>query len=317
MKRILWIALAGVLMVALLVPLTVSAAQPDGNGPANDFQVVTKTGAKGITDMGPPMRGTKPVASTGTIGAGGGGTGYAVVVGIADYPGDSLDLHFADDDADLMASALMWVYGYQNIVVLKDQAASRTAILAAIADVAESAVAGDEVVFFFSGHAVKLMRNARGGGNVGILTWGMETPYGDFPEAISDKELKAAFAAVQTDRQVFIFDSCLGAAFSEIGGKGSIVVAASGQAGTAAEARPGDGIDQGIFTSILVGAGMFGALTEENPADLNGDELVTIEEAYDFTRGTLEYMNQLYAGIMWQVPAISDHYKNDLLPGAQ
>ena len=79
-------------MVILLVPLSVSAAQPEDEGPANNFAVVTKTGAKGVTLMGPPMRGTKPMASTGTIGAGGGGTGYAVIVGIADYPGP-LDIY--------------------------------------------------------------------------------------------------------------------------------------------------------------------------------------------------------------------------------
>lgn len=323
MKRILLIALICVLMLTLLVPLTVSAGKPQDKGPANNLDVVTKTGAKGITPMGPPMRGTKPVASTGTIGAGG-GTGYAVVVGIADYPGDGdiytggLDLFFADDDAILMANTLMWVYGYQpqNVTLLTDQDATGDAVRAAIADVAAKAGPDDEVVFYFSGHAVKLNGNIRGGGSVSILTWGPETPYGVFPEPISDKELKDAFAAVQTDRQIFIFDSCLGASFGEVGGEGSIVVAASGQAGTAAEDLPaiygGDEFFQhGLFTFFLVQYGMLGGY-----ADLNGDGAVTIEEAYDFARANLEQMSQAGLGL-WQIPAISDQYEGDLLLGAQ
>jgi hypothetical protein len=310
-------------MMALLAPLTVSAAKPESKSPANNIEIITKSGTKGITPMGPPMRGTKPVASTGVIGAGG-GTGYAVVVGIADYPGpldvynEGLDLYYPDDDAQLMAYALWAKYGYQpqNITLLTDQAASRTAVLDAIAEMAAKAGPDDEVVFFFSGHAVKLTGNGKGGGNVGILTWGMETPYGDFPEVITDKELKAAFETFQTDRQVFIFDSCVGAAFNEIGGEGSVLIAASGQAGTAAEDLPPDspynaGMNHGLFTFFLVQYGILGGY-----ADLNGDGAVTIEEAYDFARFNLEQMSQAGLGL-WQIPAISDQFENDLLLGAQ
>jgi metacaspase-1 len=330
LKRRLLIALTCVLMLALLVPLSVSAAPPEGKGPANNFQVVTKTGVKGVTLMGPPMRGTKPVASTGTIGAGGGGTGYAVIVGIADYPGPDdiftggLDLSYCAADAQLMAYTLMAVYGYQpqNIAVLTDQDASRDAILAAIADMGAQAGPDDEVVFFFSGHGVKFtpkLNATSGGGKVGILTWGWENPenpYEAYPEMILDRELKAAFGAFQTDRQVFILDCCVGASFSEIAGQGSVVIAASGQAGTAMEDLPSWhpgylGIEHGLFTYFLAAAGMLGGA-----ADLNGDSFVTIEEAYDFTRATLMGMNQQIPDL-WQVPAISDQYKGDLLLGAQ
>ena len=85
------------------------------------------------------------------------GAKYAIIVGISDYPGTANDLQYCDDDAQDMYNALTTLYGYNsnNIHLLLNMDASFTAIRDAINDIKSKAVAGDEVVFFFSGHGTK------------------------------------------------------------------------------------------------------------------------------------------------------------------
>ena len=42
------------------------------------------------------------------------GNKYAIVIGIADYPGDSSDLVYTDEDAEEMYKALTTLYGYNS-----------------------------------------------------------------------------------------------------------------------------------------------------------------------------------------------------------
>jgi uncharacterized caspase-like protein len=90
------------------------------------------------------------------------GTGYAVIVGVADYyppgPGGQ-DLQYTDDDAmDMKNVLLSSVYGEwkeENIKVLLNSQANKTNIKAAIEKWLDAKETTDDtVLFFYSGHGL-------------------------------------------------------------------------------------------------------------------------------------------------------------------
>jgi hypothetical protein len=161
MKR--WIAgiLVAVLVLVLITPAVLAKPDMDKPLPATDVELVKKITVHGKPGGGGGGKPATP-AATGTVGANCTGTKYAIVVGISDYPGTLNDLQYCDDDARDMYDALTTLYGYSNstgnIHLLLDMNASFTAIWDAINVTKSQAVAGDEVVFFFSGHGTKSMR---------------------------------------------------------------------------------------------------------------------------------------------------------------
>lgn len=76
---------------------------------------------------------------------------YIVSVGIADYPGSESDLVLASSDARAL-SALFNGNNQASAKTLTDRAATKEAVLQAIKSQFAKATAGDQVVFFFSGH---------------------------------------------------------------------------------------------------------------------------------------------------------------------
>ncbi len=290
-----------------------------GNAAEDEIEIVKKVAPDGWPKF-VPSRGGKPHAAKGVLGTPlpEGGKRYAVVVGISDYPGDEMDIHYADDDAILMASVLSASYGFDEVRLLVDGAATRDAILGAIEEIRGLESADDEVVFFFSGHAARLTP-ARGQGQVGIVTWGAEQPV-PYPEFVWDKDLKTAFKGFETDRIISIFDSCLAGGMSELAGNGRIVCMASTQNGYAAEygqaygpPLPGIGqVNHGFFTYFFAVLGMQYGMADVydhdgNPATMD----VTIEEAFDFARANLETMSLAFPEL-WQIPTIGDHFPRDL-----
>ncbi len=79
---------------------------------------------------------------------------YAYIVGISDYEGTANDLQFCDDDATEIRSYLM-SQGFTVRMDL-DRNATADAIAAGLDWLVASAVAGDEVAFFYSGHGTKV-----------------------------------------------------------------------------------------------------------------------------------------------------------------
>lgn len=322
MKRIGFLGLGIFLIIALMTPTITYASNLAASDDGANWEVVKKLAVKGVPLMGPPSSGPKPHAATGTIGEKIKGSGYAIIIGISDYPGPAnifeggYDLSYAADDARVMKKALVDVYGFEetNISLLLDNAANREAILGKIADLARTVSRDDEVVFFFSGHSAKFLPKlvpAQGGGEVGIVTWGWENPQNPadlYLEVIWDKELKEAFRPFQTDRIVFIFDICQAAGMIDLGGKGRIIAMATTQTGIAGEAYPGEFPYQGFFTYFFVELGMNEGWADFYPAD----GYVTIEEAFDFARFMLEYWSGQFPGF-WQIPTIMDSSVNDWL----
>ncbi len=79
---------------------------------------------------------------------------YAVLCGIADYPGTANDLSYTVDDALALRDRLLrdpW-WKSENITMLLDSEATYAAINAAIANMAAMADSDDVCLFFYSGH---------------------------------------------------------------------------------------------------------------------------------------------------------------------
>ncbi|MGL6211862.1 MAG: caspase family protein, partial [Paracoccaceae bacterium] len=106
---------------------------------------------------------------------------WAVVVGVGDYAHLHADLKGPPEDAALMAEVLvargvrpaaMWALGAVRVPVgVRGGAATRAGIMAALAEVAGAARAGDTVVFSFSGHGAQApdVNGDEGGGLDEIL----------------------------------------------------------------------------------------------------------------------------------------------------
>jgi hypothetical protein len=296
MKRLMISVLVAVLVLVSIAPTVL--AKPDMNRPlpATDVQLVKK-----VTLRGKPNGGGKPVtqAATGTLGANCSGAKYAVVVGISDYPGTGSDLQYCDDDAQDMYAALTTLYGYNssNVDLLTDMGANFTAIRDAISDVKSQAVAGDEVVFFFSGHGTNGVAND---GDNEKTDEAIVSHNGSSLIAIWDGQLKAWFSGFNTSRMIFIFDSCLAGGMTDLQAPGRVISMACSESGLSYE---DDLWQNGQFTYFFVDQGMLASKADkyDNISDVAD---VTVEEAFDYARASCQV----------QKPAISDSFGNDLLP---
>ena len=233
------------------------------------------------------------------------GESYAIVIGISNYPGDAtvlddppgLDLFYADDDALVVTGTLISFFGFEpeNVVTLIDEAATKSAILAAIEALEGVVEDEDEVVFSFSGH---VLRGDQVGAPVPGLT-GMLVQ----DDMLWDFELEAAFAEIETRNVTFIFDACSSGGFSELARGGRSLISAtdkdgiSGEIGDAyafmyppaselpPEFAPILGANQGLFTYFFFVLGI-----QYGMGDINGDGAVNFREAFLFAKPMLANM---------------------------
>ncbi|MHC1709353.1 MAG: caspase domain-containing protein [Methanomassiliicoccales archaeon] len=134
---------------------------------------------------------------------------WAVIIGIADYKGGSSDLWHPDEDAAEMYSELVNQQGYPagNVKMLTNRAATATAILGAIDWLVSNEKAGNEVVFFYSGHGFRAADSAG---------WDGDSETDGFDEGIvsydlfglPDGLLKQKFAGIESTRFALLFGSC-------------------------------------------------------------------------------------------------------------
>jgi hypothetical protein len=300
MKKLVVAVLAAVLVLVLLTPAALAKPDTDKPLPATDVELVKK-----ITLHGKPGGGGggKPAkqAATGVLGEPCSGDKYAIIVGISDYPGEENDLQYSDDDAQDIYNALTTLYGYSpdNIYLLLDMDASFTAIRDAINDIKSQTAAGDEVVFFFSGHGTN--GRADDGDKEKIdeaIVSHDGNPFGSFIY-IWDGQLKDWFAGFSTSRIIFIFDSCLADGMTDLQATGRVINMACSESGVSYE---DDSWGNGQFTYYFVDQGMLA-----NKADIYdniaGVADVTIEEVFDYAKANCQV----------QKPTISDSFSNDLL----
>jgi hypothetical protein len=270
--------------------------------PATDVELVKKTTLRGGKSAGKG----KPTqqAATGVLGEPVSGTKYAIVIGIADYPGTDYDLKYTDEDAEETIQALTNKYGFDgtNIRSFIDKEgqgsvnATRANILLAIQDIENVATPDDEVVFFFSGHG---MKGRADDGDREAIDESIVVHDGSNLVPIWDGELKTAFADYKTSRIVFIFDSCVSGGMTDLAAPGRIINMATTETGTAYEF---DSLQNGQFTYYFVDAGMLQGLADKYDS-ISGVPDVTVEEAFDYAK----------LNCSLQTPTIKDSFENDLL----
>ncbi|MEA3226292.1 MAG: caspase family protein [Planctomycetota bacterium] len=166
----------------------------------------------------------------------------------------------------------------------------------------------DEVVFFFSGHAVRGLAQDSDKERVdeGICVWGYDEFDNPIMTYIWDGESQAAFSGFLTSRIIFVFDTCLaGGMEKDLEEPGRVIAMATSENGTAVE---GDFWENGEFSYYFVDLGMEQGQANTHDYDENGElnepGQVTVEEAFDYAKANCAYDR----------PTIGDEFDDDLLP---
>lgn len=236
------------------------------------------------------------------------GHSYALLVGIEDYPDEENDLDYCVDDVIDMRAALSAhpLWAEENITMLTNGAATKSAVLGEIARIAGMMNPWDCFLFHFSGH-----------GSSSVFTEYLCTV--DNYAWISVNDLTSALNAVPIPGEglanVYVFlDSCYSGGFisrsAEVSAKPRYMPFVPQPDATAglqtarsstflARELTGDNIcvitaadenqfswddsilENGVFTYFLV-EGISGTSIPWTPANSNHDEWVTVEEAFDY-----------------------------------
>ena len=221
---------------------------------------------------------------------------WAVIIGIDRYP-HVRQLKYAANDANLFYDYLVMrnQIPAKNVVLLLNQDATLTNIKSALGtDLKNMASRDDMVLIYFAGHGVT-ERDAQSPDGDGLEKYLLpfDADLNDlYATALPMGELSRIFNRIRSERLIFIADACysgasggrtvgmdgMRASISEnfvdriAGGKGRVVITASGANEVSAEK---DELQHGVFTYFLV-EGLKGS------ADSDGDEVVTVDEIYDY-----------------------------------
>ena len=339
------------LVASLILPAVAYAAQPDSRPGDSGIKIVKKSaftdgGQKGQRRI--PDGGHQFARITGRLGAlSAGQKSYAIVIGsnyigsaVADgqiplVPPFSMELEYAEADAQAMAG-LLGAYGFDEVIALVGDSASRSNILDAIKHVRQVAEDDDQVVFFYSGHGASVghsspsaSQHADAASSAAAVHQGIVSDQGDGKNVdfLWDAQLAKEFRDFRTDRIVFVFDACLMGGMTELMGKGRIVLMATTSTGIAVEvgiAPDGTVVNHGLFTFGLLAA-LSGLVPEADAYDhLPGVPDVTVEEAYNFASFSLIQMTPLIQGALafyygeeiaalWATPVVLDLFPADML----
>jgi len=308
MKKVIIAILVAVLVLVLITPAALAKTDKDKPLPATDIELVKKVTLQSKPGHGHGGGGRgKPgrQAATGVLGVNISGDRYAIIVGISDYPGTANDLQYSDDDALDMYDALTTLYGYDssNIHLALNMSATYAAIEAAVNDIKSQEVAGDEVVFFFSGHGA---RGKADDGDKEKIDEAIVVHNGSNLVYIWDGWLNDWFDGFNTTRIIFIFDSCLAGGMTDLEAPGRVINMACSESGLSYESSSWGG-GHGQFTYYFVNQGMLGGQADKYDHDediiLSEATDVVVEEAFDYAK----------ANCRRQKPTISDSFDNDLL----
>lgn len=125
----------------------------------------------------------------------------AVIVGVSDYPGTAVDLTAAANDAEAFRDALLAdpQWAEENITLLKNSEATKTAVLNALNEIAAVSDDNDVIVFYFAGGG---SAGFVGGESVGYLkTYGSQRS-----QYVSSLDLTAAFDNIAAGSKLFFLD---------------------------------------------------------------------------------------------------------------
>jgi len=221
---------------------------------------------------------------------------WAVVIGINDYP-NVRKLKYAVNDAKAFHELLIShnKIPEENVTLLIGQKASLTNIRSSLGTkLKNKAGKEDMVIIYFAGHGAT-ERDVMSPDGDGLEKYLL--PYDAdlkdlYSSALPMREISHIFHRIRSERIIFIADSCYSGAsggrtvsFSEtranisdafldriIGGKGTIILTASGANEVSAE---NEEFGHGVFTHYLL-EGLKGR------ADTDNDSLITVDEIYRY-----------------------------------
>jgi hypothetical protein len=221
---------------------------------------------------------------------------WAVVIGINNYP-NAPKLKWAVNDARAFYNHMIDFIKIpeDNVILLLNQDANLTQLRSMLGTyLKQKAGREDMVIIFFAGHGAteKDMISPDGDGLEKYLLPFDADPKDLYASALPMREISHIFYRIQSERLIFIADSCYsgttgGRTIRQSGvranisdafldrissGKGRIILTASGANEVSAE---DDKLQHGIFTYYLL-KGLKG------PADADKDGLVSVDEAYRY-----------------------------------
>jgi uncharacterized caspase-like protein len=221
---------------------------------------------------------------------------WAVVIGINDYP-NIRRLKWAVNDAKAFYRHLVDVIQIppENVTLLLNQDAGLSRLRSALGThLKKMAGKEDMVIIYFAGHGAteKDVLSPDGDGLEKYLLPYDVDPQDLYASALPMREISHIFYRIQSQRIIFIADSCYsgasgGRTISSTGiranisdafldrlatGKGRVIMTASGANEVSAEVEK---LQHGVFTFYLL-EGLAGA------ADADKDGLVTVDEAYRY-----------------------------------
>jgi hypothetical protein len=214
---------------------------------------------------------------------------FAVIVGIADYYSNDMDLNYSDDDAMIFYKHLKSAFENETrngeISLLLDHDATHENILKELNRVFSKSTENDYIIFFFSGH----------GGN------GVFCP-ADAYNNLYHSEVKEAFRSSNAKYRLCIADACHSGSmvgtstisnYEEIENLRDSRIAVILSSSKNQVSRENSTFQQGVFSYYLM-QGLNGK------GDINNDQYVTAGELFLYTR---EAVNRYSRGS--QIPVIA------------
>ncbi|MEE8349789.1 MAG: SUMF1/EgtB/PvdO family nonheme iron enzyme [Acidobacteriota bacterium] len=210
------------------------------------------------------------------------GERYALLIGISKYANATIDLSFAENDAqslyDLLLDPEIGAYKKENIRLLVDENATRKNIMSSLNSWLGNRVREeDSVLIFYSGHG------ALGNGNEAYWVTHDADVEDLYASALSNKDISQLIANLSAKRKLTLIDSCFSEAtakkyralvpsdiFEEFQGEGVVTITAS--TGQEKSVEVGG---HGAFTHHLLEA-------LEGQGDSNGNGVVELDELWNY-----------------------------------
>lgn len=141
---------------------------------------------------------------------------YALLVGLADYPGEDSDLVGPANDVVRMREVLINKFGYrpENIVTLRDAEGSRAGIANAFVRHLGQAGPNGSAFFYYSGHGMQLDSNYAAVGSQDAESDNVDealyifSEQGGMSSVLVDDELGWLSEQLKTDRLLIMLDAC-------------------------------------------------------------------------------------------------------------
>ncbi len=214
------------------------------------------------------------------------GEKWAIIVGVSSYLHVD-NLMYADKDAIDLRNKIAPVFGADHVRLLINGNATKSNINSTIfnwLDPLEDA--NDTVLFFFSGHGSNGNDVSPFDENDNLDEY--ICPYdalsNSFTNDIRDDELKTWLNTLDSGKIVVILDTCYSGGFiNDLAKSGREILAACAENELSSETGS---LGHGVFSYFLLQA--LGTMASE--ADLNGNNLLSVEELFNFANAnTLEY----------------------------